>query len=58
MPEATVGVIYLCALSSNTSPKIRPINASNPNNANNKGVQHVFFYLVGGITGGGILFAV
>jgi len=58
IPDTAGVAIDLCALSNNTSPKISPINASNPNKANNRGVQHVFFYLVGGITGAGIIFAV
>ena len=54
-----VGVLMdLCAFMSNTSPKIRPIKASNPNSANNSGVQHVLFSLVGGMIGGGTVFGV
>ena len=46
----------LWASSKRTKPKIRPIKANNPNKANNMGVQHVRFSLIGGITGGGTVF--
>jgi hypothetical protein len=46
----------LWTFSKRTKPKIRPIKANNPNKANNMGVQHVRFSLIGGITGGGTVF--
>jgi len=43
----------LWAFSARTIPVIIPASANKPSNPNNKGLQHVFTYLFGGITGGG-----